>query len=180
MSEDEQITGISDNVYNLSSVLYHALQGGASYDTYIEDAEREGDEELAGFFRRIRDEDSVRADDAWLLLARRIPTAARTKDRVPRVAATERSETNVPPRTEPSGGLAGQLSPTESISAPPGPRDVPSRRMEADSTVEEERTSREEREEDRDLTERLADRARDALLGEEERRREGTDGEDRR
>jgi hypothetical protein len=33
-------------------VLFHAFEGGASYDTYIEDAEREGDEELVDFFTR--------------------------------------------------------------------------------------------------------------------------------
>jgi hypothetical protein len=28
--EGEQITGVSDNAYNLTSVLYHAAQGGRS------------------------------------------------------------------------------------------------------------------------------------------------------
>ena len=72
----ERATGTPNIIYDLSSVLFHALEGGASYDTYIEDAEREGDQELAAFFRRVRDEDSVRADDARLLLAERTPTAA--------------------------------------------------------------------------------------------------------
>ena len=44
MSESEQKTGLSDNVYNLTSVLYHAGEGGQVYDKYIEDAEREGDQ----------------------------------------------------------------------------------------------------------------------------------------
>jgi hypothetical protein len=44
----ERATGTSNTLYNLSSVLFHSLQGGASYDTYIEDAEREGDEGLTG------------------------------------------------------------------------------------------------------------------------------------
>ncbi len=101
----ERATGTSNTIYNLSSVLFHALKGGASYDTYIEDAEREGDEELAEFFRRVRDEDSVRADDAWLLLARRTPTAAGTEDTVSGVAARGGSESEVSPETEPPGGL---------------------------------------------------------------------------
>ena len=46
MSEDEQITGVSDNAYNLSSVLFHAAEGGQVYDKYIEDAERSGHEEV--------------------------------------------------------------------------------------------------------------------------------------
>ena len=65
----ERATGTPNTIYDLSSVLFHALEGGASYDAYIEDAEREGDQELAAFFRRVRDEDSARADDARLLLA---------------------------------------------------------------------------------------------------------------
>jgi len=65
----ERATGTPNTIYDLSSVLYHALEGGASYDTYIEDAEQEGDRELADFFRRVRDEDSVRADEAQRLLA---------------------------------------------------------------------------------------------------------------
>lgn len=101
----ERATGTPNTIYDLSSVLFHALEGGASYDTYIEDAEREGDQELADFFTRVRDEDSVRADDAWLLLARRTTTATRTK------GATEAT----PPRT---GDVPG---PTETGIPPIGP-----------------------------------------------------------
>ena len=74
----ERATGTSNTIYNLSSVLFHTLKGGASYDTYIEDAKREGDEELAEFFRRVRDEDSMRADEAQMLLAERTPTTTTT------------------------------------------------------------------------------------------------------
>jgi hypothetical protein len=52
----ERVTDTWNTIYDLSSVLFHALAGGASYDTYIEDDEREGDQELADFFRRVRDE----------------------------------------------------------------------------------------------------------------------------
>jgi hypothetical protein len=41
--EGEQLTGVSDNAYNLTSVLYHAAQGGTQYAKYIEDADKEGD-----------------------------------------------------------------------------------------------------------------------------------------
>jgi hypothetical protein len=37
-------------------VLFHALQGGASYDAFIEDAEREGDRELVASFQQARDD----------------------------------------------------------------------------------------------------------------------------
>ncbi len=76
MAEGERATGTPNTVYDLSSVLFHALEGGASYDTYIKDAEREGDEELAEFFRQVRDEDSNRADRAQQLLAERTTTTA--------------------------------------------------------------------------------------------------------
>src|SRR5215217_3183635 len=103
----ERATGTPNTIYDLSSVLFHALEGGASYDTYIGDAEREGDQELAAFFRRVRDEDSARADDARLLLAWRTLTAARTEGTASGVAATEDSEPDLPPSTEPPPGREG-------------------------------------------------------------------------
>jgi hypothetical protein len=101
----ERATGTPNTIYNLSSVLFHALKGGASYDTYIEDAEREGDQELANFFRRVRDEDSARADEAQVLLAERTPTAGRTGGMTTgAMAGTEPS--GVPPVSE--GGSPGR------------------------------------------------------------------------
>ncbi len=50
----ERATGTPNTIYDLSSVLFHALEGGASYETYIQDAERDGDDELAEFFRRAQ------------------------------------------------------------------------------------------------------------------------------
>src|SRR5215207_7976304 len=75
----ERATGTPNTIYNLSSVLFHALQGGASYGTYIEDAEREGDEELTEFFRRVWEEDRDRAAEAQLLLAERTLTSPGTE-----------------------------------------------------------------------------------------------------
>jgi hypothetical protein len=71
VTESEQITGLSNNVYNLSSVLYHAAKGGQVYDKYLEDAERTDDQELAQFFREVRDEDARRAQRAKSLLDQR-------------------------------------------------------------------------------------------------------------
>src|SRR5215218_6837309 len=93
----ERATGTPNTIYDLSSVLFHALEGGASYDTYIEDAEREGDEELVDFFRRVRDEDSMRADEAQMLLAERSPTTT---------TATSTTVEPVEGATAPSEGLA--------------------------------------------------------------------------
>jgi hypothetical protein len=50
----EQATGAKDKTYNLVSVLYHALQGAQTSVQYIQDAEREGDQELVQFFRDVQ------------------------------------------------------------------------------------------------------------------------------
>jgi rubrerythrin len=63
----ESATGSSNATYDLVSVLYHALEGGATYDKYIQDAEQEGDKELAQFFRQIQQEDAQRAQAKSLL-----------------------------------------------------------------------------------------------------------------
>jgi hypothetical protein len=107
----ERATGTPNTIYDLSSVLFHALEGGASYDTYVEDAEREGDQELADFFRRVRDEDSMRADEAQSLLAERSLTTSAAGGGVgggTSVGATGGS-TSIEPvegATAPSEGLA--------------------------------------------------------------------------
>lgn len=71
MSNGEQLTGISDRVYNLTSVLFHAAEGGQVYQQYIDDAEREGDQELVDFFRQVQQEDARRAQQAKSLLDQR-------------------------------------------------------------------------------------------------------------
>ena len=71
MTAGQQTTGISDTVYDLTSVFYHAAQGSQVYDKYIEDAEKEGDRELVEFFREVRDQDAEKAQKAKSLLGRR-------------------------------------------------------------------------------------------------------------
>jgi rubrerythrin len=124
---DERATGTPNTIYDLSSVLFHALEGGASYDTYIEDAEREGDEELAEFFRRVRDEDSMRADEAQRLLAERTPTAAIEDTTSPAIGGAEGAATSMA-----GGAAAGASSRTEPSGAPPDTtEELPSTRAEA-------------------------------------------------
>jgi len=67
----EQLTGISDTVFNLGSVFYHAAEGGQVYAKYIEDAEREGDQELVEFFKEVQEQDAHRAQKAKSLLSKR-------------------------------------------------------------------------------------------------------------
>ena len=40
MTTAEQMTGVKDEHYDLVSILYHALQGAETYQTYINDADR--------------------------------------------------------------------------------------------------------------------------------------------
>ena len=186
----ERATGTPNEIYDLTSVLFHALEGGASYDQYIHDAEEAGDQELADFFRRVRDEDSMRADEAQLLLAERTPTGARTEGVG---VAAEGVAAGAPPTTEPAGvapgveevppprtgeplpprmeeerplGSEGVMPPTRPEEAPPRPEGAP-----LPGEHERARQPEREREEDRGLI----DRALDKLTGEEEPRREGPD-----
>jgi hypothetical protein len=71
MAGGESATGFSNTRYNLVSVLYHALEGGATYDKYVQDAENEGDQELVDFFRQVQQEDAQRAQQAKSLLDQR-------------------------------------------------------------------------------------------------------------
>jgi hypothetical protein len=141
MAEDsaERATGTPNTIYDLSSVLFHALQGGASHDQYIRDAEEAGDEELATFFIQVRDEDSMRADEAQRLLAER--TTASHEPGGMAAAMAEGAAAGLSPDVEPSTlppGTAEELPParevspprTEPISAAPGIGDEPSGRAE--------------------------------------------------
>jgi hypothetical protein len=46
LTTGENVTGVRDEHYDLVSILYPALQGAETYDTYISDAEVVGDQEL--------------------------------------------------------------------------------------------------------------------------------------
>ena len=61
-------TGTRDITYDLVSVIYHALQGAETTALYIADAEQEGNQELAQFFREAKDEYQRRAERAKQLL----------------------------------------------------------------------------------------------------------------
>ena len=61
-----------DHVYGLVSVLYHALQGAETYEKYIDDAERAGDDQLVQFFEQCRDQENERATRAKRLLVERM------------------------------------------------------------------------------------------------------------
>ncbi len=64
-------TGTADVTYNLVSILFHALQGAETYDQFVRDAEQSGDQDLAQFFRTVKEENERRADQAKRLLGQR-------------------------------------------------------------------------------------------------------------
>lgn len=65
-------TGASDVTYNLTSVLYHALQGAENYARYADDAQQQNDSDLASFFQEMQQEERERAQRAKQLLAERL------------------------------------------------------------------------------------------------------------
>jgi hypothetical protein len=67
----EQLTGISDAVYDLTSVFYHAAEGSQVYAKYIDDAAKAGDNELVEFFKDVQEQDAERAQKAKSLIGRR-------------------------------------------------------------------------------------------------------------
>ncbi|WP_214364538.1 acyl carrier protein [Pseudonocardia sp. H11422] len=69
-------TGFSDVVYDLVSVEYHALKGGYVYGQYARDAEDEGHQEIAEFFRQVMREDSARAEKCHRFLVQLSGTRA--------------------------------------------------------------------------------------------------------
>jgi rubrerythrin len=69
---NDNSAGTRDVTYNLISVVYHALQGADTYHTYVRDAETDGDEELAGFFREAEQQSEQLAARAKELLGQRM------------------------------------------------------------------------------------------------------------
>jgi hypothetical protein len=72
MTSGADITGISNEVYDLVSILYHSLEGAATYEAYVEDAEDSGDQELIDFFNEVQQKHDEIAQKAQQLLAKRI------------------------------------------------------------------------------------------------------------
>jgi hypothetical protein len=71
ITHSEQLTGISEAIIDLSSVFYHAAEGGQVYAKYIDDAAQEGDTELVEFFKELQEQDAWKAQKAKSLICRR-------------------------------------------------------------------------------------------------------------
>ncbi|EHK88075.1 hypothetical protein [Saccharomonospora azurea] len=63
---------VTDKNHNLISVLQASLEYAWQLETYIADAEREGDTELASWFRRIQENNVKAGEQGKQLLAQRL------------------------------------------------------------------------------------------------------------
>jgi hypothetical protein len=70
--ETGEITGTKDKDYNIIWFTEVCLSNVLRLDTYVKDAEREGDSELADFFRRAQQESRKGAEQGKALLATRL------------------------------------------------------------------------------------------------------------
>jgi hypothetical protein len=71
-SETGSITGTADKDYNIIWFTEACLSNVLRLEEYIKDAEREGDEELAEFFRKAQHDSRKGAEQGKELLAARI------------------------------------------------------------------------------------------------------------
>ena len=71
-TETGDITGTADKDYNIIWFTEVCLSNVLRLQTYIQDAEREGDSELAEFFRRAQGESRKGAEQGKNLLAARL------------------------------------------------------------------------------------------------------------
>ena len=70
--ESGQVTGTKDKDYNLIWFTEQCLSNALRLETYIKDAEREGDSDLADFFRRAQEASKRGAEQGKQQLAKRL------------------------------------------------------------------------------------------------------------
>jgi hypothetical protein len=71
-SETGHVTGTKDKNYNLIWYTEQCLENALRLETYVEDAERDGDNELADLFRKAQADSKKGAEEGKRLLASRI------------------------------------------------------------------------------------------------------------
>jgi hypothetical protein len=71
-TETGQVTGTKDKDYNLIWFTEQCLSNALRMESYASDAERDGDNELAEFFRRAQGESRKGAEQGKQLLAQRL------------------------------------------------------------------------------------------------------------
>jgi len=70
--ETGQVTGTKDKDYNVIWFTEQCLSNVLRLEQYIEDADRDGDSELADFFRRAQSESKKGADQGKTMLRSRL------------------------------------------------------------------------------------------------------------
>jgi hypothetical protein len=70
--ETGQITGTEDKDYNLIWFTEQCMSNALRLETYVQDAERDGDSELADFFRRAQGESRKGAEQGKEQLRKRL------------------------------------------------------------------------------------------------------------
>ena len=73
-TETGQVTGTLDKDYNLIWFTEKCMDNALRLETYVEDANRAGDSELAEFFRRAQNESRKGAEQGKRMLAQRLAT----------------------------------------------------------------------------------------------------------
>jgi hypothetical protein len=71
-TETGQVTGTKDKDYNVIWFTEACLSNALRLETYIKDAERDGDGELADFFRRAQAESRKGAEQGKEMLRKRL------------------------------------------------------------------------------------------------------------
>ncbi|HKH53120.1 MAG TPA: hypothetical protein VKA77_15305 [Mycobacterium sp.] len=71
-SETGQVTGTKDKNYNLIWFTEQCLENALRLETYIQDAERDGDNEVVELFRKAQADSKKGAEEGKRLLASRI------------------------------------------------------------------------------------------------------------
>ena len=71
-TETGRVTGTKDKDYNIIWFTEACLSNALRLETYVQDAEREGDSELAEFFRRAQGESRKGAEQGKQLLRSRL------------------------------------------------------------------------------------------------------------
>lgn len=72
MSEQGQQTGVKDKNYNLVAVLYQSSENVLTVQGYVEDAQRDGDQETVSLFQEIVENNQKAVQQAKQMLAQRL------------------------------------------------------------------------------------------------------------
>ena len=72
MSKQGQQTGVKDKNYNLVAVLYQSSENVLNVQSYVEDAQRDGDQEAVSFFQSIVENNQKAVQKAKQMLGQRL------------------------------------------------------------------------------------------------------------